>query len=154
MGDDATQTTPARSQQRPIALRDPQDDEQRRWIATFESRAETAEIVRFAAYHDDRLDAQVREGRFGRVVFANVDAFMTPVWKGYFNLDEWARTGVQVELLDAPSIDPLPMLLPTYRSWSAWHRTHRRRQALAASILGALTLAAMGAMIWIIPRLG
>lgn len=135
------------------ALREPETKSQRAAVEVYLSGETAPQVARFAPYHDDRLNAQVLDGRFNRVIFADLDALLTGVWKGYLHLDEWLKAGVQLEILDSPvPPDQLRKVLAgTYQSYVRYQQMHRRRRTFAAIVLGLLTLAAMASMIWLIP---
>jgi hypothetical protein len=140
---------------RPWALREPETPEQRRIVDEYVARHQQPQLVRFAPYNDDRLDAQARAGRFERVVFANLDALLTPVWKGYLHLDAWLEENVTIDLIDSPlPPDQLRELLAQLAaSHKRFQREHRRRQTIAAAILSVMALIAMAAMLWILPAM-
>ena len=134
-------------------MREPETPEQRQLIAGYLELVDTTRLVRFTPYHDDRLDAQVRAGRFARVVFADLDALLAAVWKGHVHLDAWLESDVTIELID-PSISAQSLrdtIAQVYASFTRFQDQHRRRRVIAAIILSVLVLAGMAAMIWIIP---
>jgi hypothetical protein len=141
---------------RPWALREPETSAQKRLVADHLARHTGRELVRFPGYHDDRLDAQVREGRFQGVIFADLDAVLTPIWKGALQLGAWLDAGVEIEIADRPSGgEQLRALLRQVdESYAGFQRRHRQRQIIAGVVLSALVLAAMVALIWVIPGAG
>jgi hypothetical protein len=139
---------------RPTALREGENAAQRRIISDYLARCPEP-VQRFAPHDDARLDRAAREGRLERVIFANLDAALTPLWKGHLHLDAWLTAGVQLKVVasDLPQPDLLKVLREAAQSYSHFQRAQRRKQTLAAAALSALILAAMAAVIWIIPAL-
>lgn len=115
------------------------------------------ELTYFLPKDDDELNNALSEGRFQRVIFADWDALMEPIWKGEAKIDAWRRAGVRIDLVTPPIDDPAAwrgLLDRTYESLTAWRRQQARRQTIAAVILSTLALAALAILFNLLPSPG
>lgn len=112
------------------------------------------EVARFPPRDDHELNEAICSGRFGRVIFSDLDALLTVVWKGHAELDRWGETGVRIELVESGPIDSahwLDLIQSCYKSLVRWRRQQRRRQVIAAVILSVLGLLSMLVLFLLIP---
>lgn len=136
------------------AVREATNDDERRALTQYFGGPPPADVVTFAPKDDDDLDAELCAGRFGRVVFAGLDALLTAVWKHHAQIDRWTAAGVRIDLAVPPAEDPADwrsFLTCTYASLSRHRRQQRRRQIIAAAILSALALLAIAAFLFTVP---
>jgi hypothetical protein len=106
-------------------------------------------VVDFAAKDDDALNAELCAGEFTGVVFANLDALLTTIWKGQGQPDRWTAAGVRIELAEPPrENERWQSFLPEmYRSLAQWRRRQTRRKIVAASLLSLLALLALAILL-------
>lgn len=113
-----------------------------------------AEAARFRPKDDDDLNQALCAGRYKRVVFLDIDALFEAVWKDLADLDRWEQAGVRIELVSAPVGDGeswRKTVAAVHAGLIRWRRADRRRQIVVAVILSALALAAVGALLWLVP---
>lgn len=111
-------------------------------------------VERFLPKDDDELNDALCVGRFDRVVFADLADLMEAVWKGEAQLERWAAAGVRIEVACPPTQEPdawRNVIDATYDSLCRWRKRERRRQSIAAAILSAIALIAMGVLFFLIP---
>lgn len=135
------------------AFRTPADSHEREVLASYLGEADSKMLVEFAPKDDDELDAELCAGRLRRVVFPNVGALLTMIWKDQARLDCWIEAGVRIELAEPPpghADSWQPFVLAAYRSLSAWRRAERRRKIIAGIVLSILALAAASILFWLV----
>ena len=123
-------------------------------LTDYLQREGLSDAVRFAPQDDDELDVELSAGRFGRVVFADLDSLLTAVWNNHANLDRWAAAGVRIDLAVSPTgndSDWRTIVMGAYDSLARHRRRRRRAQVIAAVILSVLAILAVAALLWIIP---
>ncbi len=145
------------------AVRTASIDDQRLALSAYLDRQDCSEAVEFAPKDDDELDAALCAGGFDRVVFADLDALLTMVWKGHGQVDRWNAVGVRIELATPPTPPASPA--PTtdahddcarfvgvmYDSLARWRKQRRRGQVIAAVVLSALALLALTLLFCLVP---
>lgn len=110
------------------------------------------DVERFAPEDDDELDTAVGDRRFDSVVFVDLDALLTAMFKGDIRLDRWVELGVRIELAEEPEeANWRGFVRKTQVSLDRWRRTQRRRQIVACAILSAIALAALSALFLLVP---
>ncbi len=110
------------------------------------------ELPQFAPEDDDELDAAVRDGRYDRVVFADLDALLTAMFKGDIRLGRWMELGVRIELAEDPEdANWSAFVRQAQASLARWRRGQRRRQIVACAILSAIALLAIASLLLLIP---
>jgi len=126
------------------AFRQASDKAEQRLLTAYFERHGVTGAVEFARIDDDRLDAALCAGQYERVIFANLDALLEAIWKGYARPDRWVKAEVRIEFADGTDPDRTrDFVLGMYDSLSRWRQANRRRQIVAAAILSAIALAAM-----------
>ena len=131
------------------AVRKPSNGDEDRILSEFLRRYRASEVVEFAPKDDDDLDVALCSGRFDCVVFANLDAVLSAIWKGHARVDRWVEAGVRIELADLANGDPAssqPFVTAMYESLARWRKGQRRRQVIAAIVLSILALLAIAVL--------
>lgn len=122
-------------------------------LAAYLARAELRTTVEFLPRNDEDLDADLCAGRFSHVVFADLNALLTMVWKSQAQVGRWIDAGVRIELARQPGSGNddawLPVVVATCDSLSRWRRVQRVRKLVAAAVLSALALAAAAVLLWL-----
>jgi len=127
----------------------------RRRLTEYLARQQPADRAEFAPKDDDELNAALITGRFRRVVFADVDAVLSMLWKGHADLDRWIASGVRIELAQSlPGCEEhwLPCLHRVSGNLAHWRRIERRRKTLAAALLSLLALLSAAAVLFVAAR--
>jgi hypothetical protein len=138
---------------RGCAVRLATNDEEQRALDDYLDRHGPAHVVEFAAKDDDDLDAELCAGRFDRVVFADLNALLSAIWKDHAHVDRWVDAGVSIELATPPPGDSSAWqagVLHMFASLTRWRRQQRRRQIIAAVILSALALVALAVLFYLV----
>jgi hypothetical protein len=138
-------STPSQNPATDSAARVPEDAAGRQRVDDCLSRLGVSDVVRSMPKDDDELNTSLCQGRFRRVVFADLDAVLSMLWKGHGNLDRWLAAGVRIELADPPKDCEREWLTPlvlTAESLSRWKKREYRRKTLAAALLSFLALLA------------
>jgi hypothetical protein len=133
------------------AVRLPDSPAQRPALNRFIEASGLTDCVEFLPKDDDELNALACDGRFHRIVFANLDDLLTAVWKGDADWRSWRAAGVRIELADVPphlAHDWLVFVDRMYANLDAWRRQARRRQIVAALILSVLALVAAAVLLF------
>ena len=104
----------------------------------------------FAPKDDDELNIALAEGQFETVLFASLPNLLECVWKGHAEPDRWASAGVRIELATPPDSAETwrTHFQAVYASLAEWRRQERRRQIIAACILSATALIAVGVFLF------
>jgi hypothetical protein len=114
-------------------------------LRTYLDRQGLSQVVEYMPKDDDELNASLCEGRFRRIVFADLDAVLSMLWKNHGDLDRWLIAGVRIELAEPPEECAgawLPALIRMHRSLTDWRRSERRRKTLSGLVLSFLALLA------------
>ncbi|MCG8408075.1 MAG: hypothetical protein MI923_22985 [Phycisphaerales bacterium] len=113
---------------------------------------ELAEAVRFLSKDDDDLNADVCAGHFEQVVFFDLDALLSAIWKDDIEIDRWLALKVRIDLASVPGTADWHNLLPIVAdSFKHWQGRQRRRQIIASIILSVIALAALAILFFLIP---
>lgn len=137
------------------AVRKALDAEGRRALAAHLGQPAPSGITEFAAKDDDELNAALISSRFRRVVFADLEALLTMLWKDHADLARWLAAGVQVELAKRPDDCEeqwLPALVRASESLKVWRRSERKRKIVAGAILSLFALLAAGVVLLVAAR--
>ncbi len=131
------------------AVRTSTNSDERGILSEFMQRYAACEVVEFAPKDDDDLDVELCSGRFDRVVFANLDAVFSAIWKGHARVDRWVAAGVRIELADSADGDSASsqaFVIAMYESLARWRKGQRRRQVMTVIILSVLALLAIAVL--------
>jgi len=115
------------------------------------------DAVRFLPREDDDLDAQVCAGHFDLVVFPDLHTLLMAIWESEPRIARWAESGVRIELADpgaGEGVDWLTVVRTVDRSLWDWRRHRRRRQVIGSIVLSLIALAAVAALLFLIPPAG
>lgn len=126
-------------------------------LARYLERHGVANVIEFSETDDDDLDDALCAGDFQRVVFVNLDAMLTGVWKGHGRIDCWRAAGVAIEFVEPPGLDASAMqgiLLEMVASLAKWRQRQRRRQIIAAVVLSAVALICLAVLFVLVPPAG
>jgi len=138
--------TPASDAMR-CAVRDTENAEQQAALDRRLAAHTEWHVQRFAPKDDDALNDALSVGRFDLALFADLDALLTTVWKGYGDLDRWWAAGVKIVLADPPDdaawLEHAMATLASYRQYGARRRRREIIAAIALSICALLALAAL-----------
>jgi hypothetical protein len=137
------------------AIRTASNGVEQRVLAAWLEREKPAAVVEFAPRNDEDLDAELSAGRIPCVVFADLNALLTMVWKSQAHVDRWIVAGVRIEFAQPPqdgNRPQLPSLLAAVcDSHSRWRGAQRVRSIVAGVFLSVLALAAAALLLWIVP---
>jgi hypothetical protein len=137
------------------AVRAASDAHERQALAACAARVGHSAATEFAPRDDEELDEALCAGRFRQVIFADLDALLTMVWKSQARVERWIDAGVRIELAQPPDAAAegawLPVVLATCQSLGRWRRAQRLRKLVAAVVLSVLALAAAAVLLLLIP---
>jgi hypothetical protein len=137
------------------AVRTASDRNEERVLAIWLEREKPTSVVEFAPRNDEDLDAELSSGRIPCVVFADLNALLTMVWKSQAHVNRWIDAGVRIEFAQPPQDGNLPqlpfLLVAVCDSHLRWRRAQRVRSIVAAVFLSVLALAAAALLLWIVP---
>ncbi len=134
------------------AIRRAETDAGRRAVAACLARHGLAEVTEFAPRNDDELNQALRAGRFDVVVFHDLDAALTMLWKEKAAFEQWQAAGVRVLLAEDPGghgADLLAFLAAVGASHVRWRLRQARREIVAGVVLSAAALLALAGLFWL-----
>jgi hypothetical protein len=135
------------------AVRAASDPDEERSLAAFWARTGRRTVVQFAPRDDEDLDLALCAGRFGCVLFADLNALLTMVWKSQAQVNRWIEAGVRIELAEPPPAGNdgswVPVVEAVCDSLCRWRRAQRVRKLVAAVVLSVLALAAAAILLWL-----
>lgn len=115
------------------------------------------DAARFLTKDQDDLDDQICAGDFDRVVFLDLPDLLNMIWEHEPKIDQWVESGAGIELVrpeSGHSADWLTLAHTVHKSLRGWRKRHRRRQIIAATLLSLIALAAIAALLWVVPAAG
>ncbi len=87
--------------------------------------------------HD--LDRAVLNGQIRHVVFRSLPDLLHAIWEEEIAFEEWPTADLHIDFLEPP--DDEDMLRLVSQTWETWRKSHRRRQALAGTVVSFIVLA-------------
>jgi hypothetical protein len=91
----------------------------------------------------DLVDCDVQAGRVSTVIFEDCGLLLEGIWSGVLSFDAWRRAGVRLEFQDAPGEQTSAFVELVAQAWRRYAAERRRRQLVAALILGLAAVVAV-----------
>lgn len=136
------------------AVRMPREPKDAAVLENYLTQHGIKDAVRYLPKDDDELNQALCAGRHRCVIFLDLAALFEPVWKELAELDRWRAAGVEIELARPPEGDAgawRASVAEVCASLTLWRRAERRRKIVAATLLSALAIASVAALLWLVP---